>query len=103
MIDQRNVGLFFLSLNQKKVIETMTCIFFMAGVLGFEPRKCQIQSLMPYRLAIPQCALLVYTKQIGFASCILFYGKWVCILFYGKWVLFYFMENGIIWDFFIFK
>ncbi len=28
----------------------------MAGVLGFEPRKCQIQSLVPYRLAIPQCA-----------------------------------------------
>ena len=26
----------------------------MAGVLGFEPRKCQIQSLVPYRLAIPQ-------------------------------------------------
>lgn len=28
--------------------------FNMAGVLGFEPRKCQIQSLVPYRLAIPQ-------------------------------------------------
>ena len=29
-------------------------IFYMAGGLGFEPRKCQIQSLVPYRLAIPQ-------------------------------------------------
>ena len=28
--------------------------FLLAGVLGFEPRKCQIQSLVPYRLAIPQ-------------------------------------------------
>ena len=26
----------------------------MAGVQGFEPRKCQSQSLMPYRLATPQ-------------------------------------------------
>ncbi len=26
----------------------------MAGVLGFEPRKCQIQSLVPYRLATAQ-------------------------------------------------
>ena len=32
----------------------------MAGVLGFEPRKCQIQSLVPYRLAIPQCFGTVY-------------------------------------------
>ena len=27
---------------------------FMAGAQGFEPRKCQSQSLMPYRLAMPQ-------------------------------------------------
>ena len=26
----------------------------MAGAPGFEPRECQSQSLMPYRLAIPQ-------------------------------------------------
>ncbi len=26
----------------------------MAGVKGFEPLECQSQSLMPYRLAIPQ-------------------------------------------------
>ena len=25
-----------------------------AGAQGFEPRKCQSQSLMPYRLATPQ-------------------------------------------------
>ena len=40
----------------------------MAGVLGFEPRKCQIQSLMPYRLAIPQCTYLLYTKDYFLAS-----------------------------------
>ena len=40
----------------------------MAGVLGFEPRKCQIQSLMPYRLAIPQCAYLLYTIGYFFTS-----------------------------------
>ena len=28
--------------------------YFLAGVQGFEPRKCQSQSLMPYRLATPQ-------------------------------------------------
>ena len=27
---------------------------FLAGAQGFEPRKCQSQSLMPYRLAMPQ-------------------------------------------------
>ena len=29
-------------------------LFSLAGVQGFEPRKCQSQSLMPYRLATPQ-------------------------------------------------
>ena len=42
---------------QKKT-ENLFSVLGMAGVLGFEPRKCQIQSLMPYRLAIPQCAYL---------------------------------------------
>lgn len=37
----------------------------MAGVRGFEPRKWQIQSLLPYRLAIPQCdhAHLRYSRS----------------------------------------
>ena len=38
----------------KKSRQYRRLILFMAGVLGFEPRKCQIQSLVPYRLAIPQ-------------------------------------------------
>ena len=29
--------------------------WLLAGVLGFEPRECQSQSLVPYRLAIPHC------------------------------------------------
>ena len=33
---------------------TMCYLFFLAGAQGFEPRKCQSQSLMPYRLAMPQ-------------------------------------------------
>ena len=39
--------------------------FHMAGVRGFEPRKWQIQSLLPYRLAIPQCdhARLIYSRS----------------------------------------
>lgn len=41
-----------------KKTEDLSSAIGMAGVLGFEPRKCQIQSLMPYRLAIPQCAYL---------------------------------------------
>ena len=32
----------------------MCYLFFLAGAQGFEPRKCQSQSLMPYRLAMPQ-------------------------------------------------
>ena len=50
-----NVGI--VSEIQKKT-ENFFSVLGMAGVLGFEPRKCQIQSLMPYRLAIPQCAYL---------------------------------------------
>lgn len=52
----------------------------MAGVLGFEPRKCQIQSLMPYRLAIPQCAYLLYTICVFLTS--VFYVKrlFFCVL-----------------------
>jgi hypothetical protein len=34
----------------------------LAGVPGFEPGKCQIQNLVPYRLATPQHCLL--HKQI---------------------------------------
>ena len=30
------------------------CVFSLAGAPGFEPGKCQIQSLMPYRLAMLQ-------------------------------------------------
>ena len=29
--------------------------WLLAGVVGFEPRECQSQRLVPYRLAIPQC------------------------------------------------
>ena len=32
----------------------------MAGAQGFEPRKCQSQSLMPYRLAMPHNNMIYY-------------------------------------------
>ena len=35
-------------------LKMFICIKKMAGVTGFEPVKWQIQSLLPYRLAIPQ-------------------------------------------------
>ena len=44
---------------------------FLAGAQGFEPRKCQSQSLMPYRLAMPQYLVFVlttyvlYQKEVG--------------------------------------
>ena len=41
---------------QKNAIPLNDVMFILAGVPGFEPGKCQIQSLVPYRLAIPQCA-----------------------------------------------
>ena len=34
--------------------ENVSRFYYMAGVLGFEPRKCLVQSQMPCRLAIPQ-------------------------------------------------
>jgi hypothetical protein len=34
----------------------------MAGVAGFEPTRCQSQSLVPYRLAIP--LLNIYCKRL---------------------------------------
>ena len=34
---------------------------FLAGAQGFEPRKCQSQSLMPYRLAMPQYLIFILT------------------------------------------
>ena len=37
----------------------------MAGVRGFEPRRCQSQSLVPYRLAIPQLCNIV-VEEDGF-------------------------------------
>ena len=38
----------------KREGSTMCYLLFLAGAQGFEPRKCQSQSLMPYRLAMPQ-------------------------------------------------
>ena len=35
----------------------------MAGVPGFEPGRCQIQSLMPYHLAIPQFTYSLYNNK----------------------------------------
>ena len=34
---------------------------FLAGIGGFEPPKCQSQSLVPYRLAISQYLMLMYS------------------------------------------
>ncbi len=57
---------------------------YLAGVLGFEPRKCQIQSLVPYRLAIPQFMERYYStckvsfcqvEQRNFASAFVYEGK----------------------------
>jgi hypothetical protein len=53
-----SLGSLFFALKMAKKTENFFSVIGMAGVLGFEPRKCQIQSLMPYRLAIPQCAYL---------------------------------------------
>ena len=41
---------------KKNAIPLNDVMFILAGVPGFEPGKCQIQSLVPYRLAIPQGA-----------------------------------------------
>ena len=40
--------------SQAFFLKCYICIKKMAGVTGFEPVKWQIQSLLPYRLAIPQ-------------------------------------------------
>ena len=57
--------------SQKDRATLSCCSVFLAGAQGFEPRKCQSQSLMPYRLAMPQNIPLVlttyvlYQKEIG--------------------------------------
>ena len=38
----------------------------MAGVPGFEPGRCQIQSLMPYHLATPQCTFIITQNERRF-------------------------------------
>lgn len=43
----------------------------MAGVLGFEPRKCQIQSLMPYRLGYTPMCLFIIHDLCFFDKCFL--------------------------------
>jgi hypothetical protein len=44
--------------SQKPYLRVLLVII-MAGVPGFEPGQCQSQSLMPYRLAIPQYGMVV--------------------------------------------
>ena len=44
----------------KKDQLTSELVFFLAGAQGFEPRKCQSQSLMPYRLAMPHRNMIYY-------------------------------------------
>ena len=34
--------------------------YLMAAQVGFEPTECQVQSLMPYRLAIGQSQVIFY-------------------------------------------
>lgn len=38
-------------------------IFFLAGVVGFEPTKCRSQSPMPYHLATPQYMNILYNDK----------------------------------------
>ena len=47
-------GVWFLPLSQAKKVCGKCHIPFLAGIDGFEPSRCQSQSLVPYRLAISQ-------------------------------------------------
>lgn len=44
----------YCSITIKKPLVYMTNGAVLAGAEGFEPSQCQSQSLMPYRLAMPQ-------------------------------------------------
>ena len=54
----------------------------MAGVAGFEPTRCQSQSLVPYRLATPQnITIILYHRRGCLSSTFAFYlygrsGRW---------------------------
>ncbi len=54
-------------------------LFVLAGMDGFEPSKCQSQSLVPYRLATSQYCVGIITYFIllvkHFMKKIIFYGK----------------------------
>ena len=49
--------------SQAVFLKCFICIKKMAGVTGLEPVKWQIQSLLPYRLAIPQSQCLINITQ----------------------------------------
>ena len=61
-------GLFIGELNEKEKVAHMCYLLFLAGVQGFEPRKCQSQSLMPYRLAMPHHNTIYYNHFITFCQ-----------------------------------
>ena len=46
--------------SQAFFLKCFICIKKKSGVTGFEPVKWQIQSLLPYRLAIPQQQFILY-------------------------------------------
>ena len=52
------------SQTKNKREERCSSLLFLAGVQGFEPRKCQSQSLMPYRLATPQYLFFLTTHTL---------------------------------------
>ena len=75
--------------------------FFMAGAQGFEPRKCQSQSLMPYRLATPQYfqQTILYHIKLSLSIPILnFFEKIIHYFLFFRKIAFFYFTNALFCD-----
>ena len=73
----------------------------MAGVQGFEPRKCQSQSLMPYRLATPQYfqQTILYHIKLSLSIPILnFFEKIIHYFLFFRKIAFFYFTNALFCD-----
>ena len=73
----------------------------LAGVQGFEPRKCQSQSLRPYRLATPQYfqQTILYHIKLSLSIPILnFFEKFIHYFLFFRKIAFFYFTNALFCD-----
>ena len=89
------------SQRKKETDHTRWSVLFLAGVQGFEPRKCQSQSLMPYRLATPQYfqQTILYHIKLSLSIPILnFFEKIIHYFLFFRKIAFFYFTNALFCD-----